>query len=176
MKTQTFVQLFTALTLAFGITTIVEKPSYAGSTTFYCGNSNGIPTTFARTEDGARLGVIRWVSNYGVSQQWTPEKRCQEVSRRFQINYDRGTLKYITTGYIKGVPVICASARQNAFCTNETLLFSLKPGSDPNATLRRLLDRRALANGNALDESGGNKSIYVDIDKYFKNAKSKPNR
>lgn len=176
MKIKTFVPLFTALTLAFGITTIVETPSYAGNTTFYCGKSNGIPITFARTEDGARLGVIRWVSNYGVSQQWTPERRCQEVSRRFQVNYDRGTLRYITTGYIRSVPVICASAQPYASCTNETLLFSLKPGSDPNATLRRLLDRRALANGNALDESGGKKSIYVDIDRYFKNAKPGLNR
>lgn len=174
MKLHNFISLFTGLAIAFGITAIAEQPSYAGNTTFYCEKNNGIPTTFARTEDGIKLGIIRWVSNYGASQQWTPEKRCYEVSRRFQVNYDRGTLKFITTGYIRGVPVICASNQPNASCTDDTLLFSLKPGTNPNGTLRRLLDRRALATGNAINESS--QQIYVNFEKYLKDTKTKFNR
>jgi Circadian oscillating protein COP23 len=176
MKIQSFVPLFTALTLAFGIVTLFEQPSYGQKKMFYCEKSNGIPTTFVRIEDGSRLDIIHWVSDYGLSQQWTPEKRCQEVSRRFQVSSDRGTLKFIKPGIVKGIPVICAPFRKEAPCTNENLLFTLKPGSNPESTFRRLIDRRALASGNALDESSGTKYIYVDIDKYFSNAKSGLNR
>ncbi|GAX42638.1 hypothetical protein NIES4075_36410 [Tolypothrix sp. NIES-4075] len=167
MKIQPFVQILTGLAIALGVTPSFNQPSYAIGIIFYCDQSNSTPTTFVRTEDGKKLPFIRWVGNYGSSQEWTPEKRCQEVSRRFQINYERGTFKHIITGAIRGVPVICAARSQSDRCTDRTLLFSLKPGTNPNDTLRKLLDRRALAAGNALDESGGNKRIYIDLDRYL---------
>ncbi|MFB2982042.1 hypothetical protein [Microseira sp. BLCC-F43] len=46
-------------------------------------------------------------------------------------------------------------------------LFTLKRGSNANATLRRLLDRQGLAAGNVLNESGGEDSMYVDVDEYL---------
>src|SRR5690348_15669534 len=86
------------------ITTIISQPSYARGTTFFCAKSKGIPITFARTQDGRKVPMIRWISQDYFSQQWPVERRCQEVSRRFQRSYDNGTLKYIKTGTLRGEP------------------------------------------------------------------------
>ncbi|WP_315790894.1 COP23 domain-containing protein [Fischerella sp. JS2] len=154
----------------FATTAILNQPSYAGDTTFYCGQSNGVPTTFVRTQNGKRLPVIRWVSQYFSSKGLTPQQRCQQVSDRFQRSYDNGTLRYIKAGTLNKQPVVCAVIQKNAACTDTTLLFTLKPGSNPDATLRQIMDRRALAAGNTTNQSGGDTSndpVNIDVEAYL---------
>jgi Circadian oscillating protein COP23 len=172
MKIKTFVLLATGLTVTFSVIALSQQASLAGNATFYCDNSSGTPTTFVSTEDGKRLPIIRWVSSYGLS----PDRRCAEVSQRFQSSYNNGNLRYIQAGSLRGLPVICAPIQKGAPCTDATLLFTLKPGSNPNAVFRRLLDRRALAAGNALDESGGKKPVYIDLFKYLNSTKPEANK
>ncbi|MDS9397841.1 COP23 domain-containing protein [Aphanizomenon flos-aquae NRERC-008] len=104
---------------------------------------------------------------------WTAQRRCDEVSRRFQRSNDNGTLKNITTGTLRGEPVVCAGTSQNTACTSNNLLFTLKRGVNPSATLRRLLDRRGLAAGNTLNESAGD-TINIDFQLYLDNATVEP--
>ncbi|HIK06836.1 MAG TPA: hypothetical protein IGS40_19445 [Trichormus sp. M33_DOE_039] len=164
MKLRLFCQGLTGLALAL-LTITVSQPSRADGTTFYCAKSKGIPITFARTQDGKKVPIIRWVSSNYFPPPWTAQRRCLEVSRRFQKNYDNGRLRRIKTGTLRGEPVVCAAMNQNSPCTDSTLLFTLKRGADPNAIVRRLFDRRALAAGNALNESASNsESSPVDID------------
>ena len=163
------VRVFSIATLTTFATTVIQnQPSDAESPTFYCGKSNGVPTTFVHTQDGKDLPVIRWVSKYFTGL--TLQQRCQQVSRRFQRSYDNGTLKYIKAGMLKGQPVVCATEQKNAACTDTTLLFTLKPGSDPNATARQLFDRRALASGNITNQSGADTSndpVNIDFEAYL---------
>ncbi|MBP5975273.1 hypothetical protein HW132_21685 [Brasilonema sp. CT11] len=163
------VRVFSLATLTtIATTTTLNQPSYAESPTFSCSKSNGVPTTFVHTQDGKDLPVIRWVSKYFTGL--TPQQRCQQVSRRFQRSYDNGTLKYIKPGMLKGQPVVCAVAEKNAACTDTTLLFTLKPGSDPDATARQLFDRRALAAGNTVNQNGGDTSndpVNIDFEAYL---------
>lgn len=163
------VRVFSIATLTtFATTATLNQPSYAESPTFDCGKSNGVPTTFVHTQDGKKLPVIRWVSKYFTGL--TPQQRCLRVSRRFQRSYDNGTLKYIKTGMYNRQPVVCAVAEKNAACTDTTLLFTLKPGSDPNAIVRQLFDRRALAAGNVTNQSGGDTSndpVNIDFEAYL---------
>jgi hypothetical protein len=165
------VRVFSIATLTtFATTVTLNQPSYAESPTFYCGKSNGVPTTFARTQDGKNLPVIRWFSKYFSGKGLTPEQRCLEVSRRFQRSYDNGTLRHIKADTYKGQPVMCAVAEKNAACTDTTLLFTLKPGSDPDATARQLFDRRALAAGNTVNQTGGDKRntrVNIDVEAYL---------
>ncbi|MBW4633338.1 MAG: COP23 domain-containing protein [Iphinoe sp. HA4291-MV1] len=165
------VRVFSIATLTtFATTTTLNQPSYAESTTFYCGKSNGVPTTIVRTQNGRELPVVRWVSNYFSDKGLTPQQRCLQVSRRFQRSYDHGTLKYIKTGIYNRQPVVCAVAEKNAACTDTTLLFTLKPGSNPDATVRQLFDRRALAAGNVTNQSGGDASndpVNIDFEAYL---------
>ncbi|WP_248277764.1 COP23 domain-containing protein [Brasilonema sp. UFV-L1] len=165
------VRVFSIATLTtLATTATLNQLTYAESPTFYCGKSNGVPTTFVRTQDGKNLPVIRWVSDYFSGTGLTPQQRCQQVSRRFQRSYDHDTLKHIKPGMLKGQPVVCAVAEKNAACTDTTLLFTLKPGSDPDATARQLFDRRALAAGNVTNQIGGdtsNDSVIIDFEAYL---------
>jgi Circadian oscillating protein COP23 len=154
-------------TLAIAAT--INQPSYAGGTIFKCEKRKGVPVTMAQTQDGRKVPMIQWSSQDYFPREWNSERRCYEVSRRFQRSYDNGKLRFIKTGTLKGEPVVCAAVNQSSPCTDSTLLFTLKRGSNPKATLRRLMNRRGLVAGNILNESGGD-SMNIDFDMYLNNA------
>lgn len=142
-----------------GLTSVLlAPPAQAAATSFSCGRSNGVPTTIARTDDGRSVPMIRWTSNAFDGSGWTPERRCQEVSQRFEGFRQQGRLAYITTGRINGLPVICTAASDGGAC--EGLLYTLKPGQDPTLALRRLFDVRFKARG-PLNETSGR--LYVSV-------------
>ncbi|WP_066383480.1 MULTISPECIES: COP23 domain-containing protein [unclassified Anabaena] len=177
MKQPLFSQVSRALTQTVTLASLTvlatiattNQPSYARGATFYCSKSQGVPVTFARTQDGRKVTIIRWTSNAYFPPPWTAQRRCVEVSKRFQRSNDKGTLKNITTGMLRGEPVVCAGTSQNSRCTDDNLLFTLKRGINPNATLRRLLDRRGLAAGNTLHESASD-TININFEDYINNA------
>lgn len=163
----------------FVSTTILNQPSFAGNATFRCdtGQFKGksVPTTFVFTQDRKKIPLIYWVSDFFPGLK--PQQRCQQVSYRFQRSYDNGTLRYIKTGILNRQPVVCATAERDAVCNKNNLLFTLKPGSDPDATARQLFDRRALASGNATNQSGGetsNDPVNIDIEAFLYFAPSQP--
>lgn len=155
--------LLTALVVSNSTTALFCQPSRAGNNNFFCATLNRQPVTLVRTPRG-NVPLVRWTSNNYFPPPWTAQKRCQEVGRRFQRNYDNGTLKYINTGILNGEPVVCAAVNKDDACTNRTLLFTLKRGSDADATLQRLMDRRGLASGYVLSETGPGS---VDVDRYL---------
>lgn len=131
-----------ALTLgaiAIGAVTAFNQPSYAQSTTFYCGVSrDGVPTTFANTRRGT-VAVIKWTSEHFSYSGYTPERRCQEVSSRFQRLHNSGQLRFVTAGYLNGQPAICAG-NSSPPCTDAKLLFTLKPGSNAAERIQRIFE------------------------------------
>ncbi len=149
---------------------LLNQPSYAGKAAFFCGKSKfqgrTVPATFARTQNGKQILMLRWVSDDSFPPPWTAQRRCDEVSRRFQRGYDNGSLKYLTTGIVNRESVVCTLANQGDACTSNNLLFTLKPGTKPSNVLARLLDRRGLAAGRVLNESGGDE-LTIDIDAYI---------
>jgi hypothetical protein len=147
------------------VTTTTHQPAYARGGSFYCGKSQGVPTTLARTRDGQRVVIVRWTSINYFGDKWSPQQRCQVVSQRFQRSNDNGTLKNITTGNLNGQSAVCTGNP----CTSRNLLFTLKKGTNEGKVLRRLLDRRGLARGNALSESADG-SINLDFETYLNNA------
>ncbi len=152
MRLRLFARVLAGVAKVFGITSltafatasILNQPSYAEDKSFYCDQINDVPVTFARTQEGRRMPVIYWGINSDFPPPWTPIRRCQEVSRRFQMNFDHGTLKFINAGRILRQPVVCGAIRKEDPCTDKTLLFTLKPNSDPKSVLITLLDRREL--------------------------------
>ena len=139
------------LTIALGAIATQIQPSYGGDK-FFCGYQNSQPVTFVRTSRG-NMPIISW-ANTSFPPPWTPIKRCQVVSARFERFYDNGTLKYIKAGWMGGQPVLCVAGYRGGRCLPNGLLVTLKSGVDPNLTLQRMLDRRALATGKPLDLSG----------------------
>lgn len=145
--------------------TLIKPPQ---SVTFICGVSrDGVPTTFAQETTNGGIpkskSVIRWVSDFGDKVNYTPQKRCEEVSNRLQDYSNQGLLNYITTGKENGLDTICVAKdkKRGGSCL---LLWTLKPGTNPKLVRHQLLsDHQGTG---PLEEKGSNDSdIYIDVNK-----------
>ncbi|MEH2323750.1 MAG: COP23 domain-containing protein [Nostoc sp.] len=152
---------------AFIITATSDQPSYAQSTNFSCDvNKDGVPTTYVLRKQGGKIPVISWISSE-FPPPWTPMQRCLEVSERLQKNYDNGTLKILKVGSFNKQTVLCAAMNTSDPCTNNTLLFTFKPGSKPEETLERILDPRGIEAGKILNQSGDDSAIAINLKLYL---------
>ena len=157
--------LTSALALVVSIIQISDARAGAAARGFVCGVSNGAPSTNAVKADGDQVPVIRWTSTTFEASGWSPERRCQEVSGRFDTYLKQGRLAFITTGRINGLPVICTAASNGGPC--DRLLYTLMPGQNATATLRDLYEIRVKARG-PLNETTSR--LYVSLDELIKNA------
>ena len=114
--------------------------------------------------------MIRWTSNAFDGAGWTPERRCQEVSQRFETYRQQSRLAYVTTGRINGLPVICTAASDGGPC--DGLLYTLKPSQDPTLALKRLFDVRYKARG-PLNETSTR--LYLSMDELLAAKTGEPN-
>jgi len=148
-------------------TAVTTQPASAGisARSFVCGSAAGTPATNVITADGREVPVIRWTSSTFNDAGWNQQRRCQEVSSRFNTFLKQGRLAYITTGRINGLPVICTAANSGGAC--DGLLYTLKPGQDATATLKKLLEIRVKARG-PLNET--NERLYVSLSELLNTA------
>jgi hypothetical protein len=165
--------MLTAAAVAIGATFTIQQPAQA-NTRFVCGMSSttGLPTTFAMTPRGP-VPVVRWYAEYFSASGYTPERRCQEVSSRFDNLSRQGQLGFITTGYVNGQPVVCAG--QGGGCNNSNLLFTLKSGADAAAAVQQLFDLRAGVGGPLYESSAEDGGITIDLNNFLSNAAVDPN-
>lgn len=131
---------------------LVPHPAGARTTSFLCTSIGGVPTTVAATSDGRSVPVIRWTSRAFDNAGWPPERRCRDVSARFDIYHREGRLKYLTTGRINDKPVICTTTSMGGGC--DRLLYTLKPDQSASATLQNLLDVRVKARAPLVESNG----------------------
>jgi hypothetical protein len=170
MKLKSLAGMLAGLALSLGATATFSEPSQANSNTYYCAQLNGIWNTFVNTPRG-RITLINWVKNY--SEDWTPQKRCLEVSQRFQKFLENGTLKYIRTGTVNRQPVICIANERGGACPDQNVLVTFKPGTDPEEVLIQLVDFRRSVSGQTIvlseDDSGfyADGEFYVDLAKFL---------
>lgn len=110
-----------------------EKALSSSNNKYHCINHNGTPTTVVDTDRG-RISLITWQSNYFSASGYTPQRRCQEVTGRFQTHSDKGNIRYITTGNLNGHTIICvAQKRGDTYsCQRDGLLITLE--LEDNAT------------------------------------------
>jgi len=134
---------------------------------FVCSTSAGAPATNVVTQSGQQVPLIRWTSAVFNDAGWTPERRCQEVSSRFNDYFRQGRLDFITTGRMNGLPVICTARSHGGAC--DGLLFTLKPGQNATKTLQDLFSVRTKARG-PLNET--NSRVYISIDELVSTAEA----
>lgn len=138
--------------------------------TYYCAQLNGGWNTFVNTPRG-RITLINWANKF--SEEWTPQKRCGAVSQRFQKFLDQGNLKFIRTGNINSLPVLCVANARGGDCPENNVLITLKPETDPEEVLVRLVDFRRSVSGQTLtlsaDDAGfyDDGEFYVDMEKFL---------
>jgi hypothetical protein len=156
-------------------------PAHAGDAQndakFICGTSQGAPATVALTSRGY-VPVVRWSSSFFNRSGFSPQARCKTVSNKFQQYYKNGMLNYLTASYQNRQPVVCVAASKGGPCAG--VLFTLKPTSNPMATLRQLMRVRVQA-GAVLNESTGGSlpanpgdERYLDMQEYLQTAAVEP--
>jgi hypothetical protein len=144
--------------------------------TFFCkdvydqASGKKIPATFAWIpERQGNITVVGWKSQYFAKKGWNAQKRCADITPKFQQAYDAGRLQYLTTGISSGYPVVCAIAKQEDACDSTSQLFTLKPHDQPDLVLQQLMDvLTGKASDMLLQSSDGR--IYVFIKEFFKKA------
>ena len=161
--------LLLGLTLGFSLS--IPQKTLAGTATFLCQkDSSGVPTTMVRNSSGT-FPVIRWVSDYFSGSGYTPQRRCEEVTARFNEYYQLGKLNFLTTGLRNGQNIVCVADRNQGPCYNQGstqgLLFTLKETSNPGVTLQQLIQVRNRAAG-PLNESTSR--VYIDMREYLQEA------
>jgi len=159
-----------ATLIVFFVGSAVLAPEAGAGTAargFTCGTAAGVPATNAVTSSGKQVPVIRWTSSTFNDAGWSQQRRCEEVSARFDTYLMQGRLTYITTGRMNGLPVICTAPSKGSGC--DGLLFTLKPGQDATATLKNLLEIRVKARG-PLNETTSR--LYVSLDELLSNAQA----
>lgn len=141
---------------------VANSPVYSQEPLFSCDTSGGVPATVVQSPKHGSVKIIEWkTTEFG--DKFSPEARCNAVSQKFQQYAMAGTLKYFTTGSVNRQPVICAVASKNAPCNSQSMLYTLKKGTNARTTLKQLLDLRSGSSNSALNETESR--IYVDFDK-----------
>jgi hypothetical protein len=162
MKPKSYFSLTGAFALTVATTLISSTPVRSQIPAFSCDTSGGVPSTVVQSPQHGTVKIIEWkTTEFG--DEFSPEARCSAVSQKFEQYAKAGTLKYFTTGSVNRQPVICAVASQNAPCNSESMLYTLKKGTDASQTLKQLLDVRSGATASALNETESR--IYIDFDK-----------
>ncbi len=122
---------------------------------FFCGqrqiNNQLIPATIVeRQPDQQFVIVIEWdPSSANFGEDWPAQRRCEEVSQRFQTLYDQDRLRLITIDQAawiseQAIYVVCSQPTYgpDVRCQQEDLLLTVGVQTDPNELLRRLFETR----------------------------------
>jgi Circadian oscillating protein COP23 len=88
--------------------------------------------------------MMKWNSSF-FGKEFTPAKRCSIVSERLQKFADQngGTFKglQLSSGSLRNQPVICITNDGQKSCTDENLLFTLKPenAKNPDSVIEKIM-------------------------------------
>lgn len=151
-------------------------------------NGQEMPATNVQsTQRSESLTVIYWNPENDFFGEWTPEKRCQAVSERFQDISNRDKLAFITADVAKWLPdsktnIVCSVKYKGARCEEEDLLFTLQPEDEPNEILNELIAFRrdasadkSLTRGNGEDAPSSfekGKRVFYNLAEELKNINS----
>lgn len=149
----TLASFLTAIAIALGATPMASQPSAAQSRQFFCGLSYNYPATMVR-HTRKSVPLIVWTENSWINDKWTPRKRCEALSDRFQDLNNKGELRVLKTGRVNGLPVICGLSSNLGSCNRSNVLLTLKGDQDPNLVLDQLLNTRGTVTGQPVYLSG----------------------
>jgi len=103
--------------------------------------------------------VIRWQAKDFNASAYSPQRRCSEVSSRFQTAYNHGSLDFITNGKIDGNPAICTARQVEGACAD--LLFTLRDQENPFPVLQQLNEVLQGENAAPLSEASKVRHVYI---------------
>lgn len=125
------------------------------ATVFSCIRADANWATVARRGPNVTPPMIRWTTTLG---NFTPEERCKIVSNRLtRAVAETGRLRglMLTYGRVNGSRVVCYVRATNEGCSDRNILFTLRPGDDPDQVLRRIVAFSIQASGAPVQQSSG---------------------
>ena len=132
-----------------GLSQVTSSESASDKYTFYCqdvfdkADGEKIPTTTVWNPQkyGKRnVPFIVWKSQYFEKSGWTSKQRCEKVTEKLNILYNKGSLEYFTHGRYKGYPVVCGVASDEETCNENNMLFTVRRELRPEDVVQRLND------------------------------------
>ena len=154
-------QAMAGIAAVFAVGHAEVRADASAASKFYCGSFEGAPSTMTTTKSGKQVPIITWKSSHFSGSGYTPQRRCEIVSQRFNTLHQRGQMNLLTTGRMNGLPVICAAAINPGPCVQDGLLYTLKPGQNATQTLKNLISIRTKASG-PLTETASR--LYISIE------------
>jgi hypothetical protein len=161
-----------AVTLATILIPNEPASSQQATTTFVCGTNQGSPATIVQTSQHGDVPIITWNSGFFEGSGFDNQTRCDLVSKKFQDFYNQGNLKYFTAGSANKQPIVCVVPSTDSPCNSDSQLFTLKPESNAEETLKQLFDIRKGASPEGLNENNNvsaNDRTYLSFEEVLQN-------
>lgn len=121
-------------------------------TRFNCELVNGEYTVMYYPESRPDQGYA-WAIPSELGGGWTPQKRCNAITDRFESYRDDGLLE-LTTGTENGYDTICVTTQVDP--TDCRLVLTVPPGQDPQLTRDLIFDNLLVA-----DDGGSTQGVYT---------------
>lgn len=137
---------------------IIDEPGSSGSvnrnedTRFTCELVNGEYTVMYYPESQPNEGYP-WAIPSELGGGWTPERRCNEITGRFE-SYRQDGLLELTTGMENGYDTICVTTQLDP--TDCRIVLTVPPGQDPQLTRDLIFDNLLIA-----DDGGATQGVYT---------------
>jgi hypothetical protein len=185
MKIESWIPItLSAISLSFVSVPFIANSSQANTVdrptdriNFYCGEisdketGDKIPATVAWVpQRQANIPIVAWTSNNVAA--WSPEKRCQSVSAKFEAFYQDGRLNYLTNGEVAGYPIICALLDKQQQCSSENQLFQVRAGTNPEDVvvgLKEILAGKSSESTSQIYQSSGAR-VLISVSEFLQQA------
>lgn len=143
---------------------IIDSPNSPGSvpappantrtseTRFTCELVNGEYTVMYYPESQPNQGNP-WAIPSQLGGGWTPQKRCDAITARFE-SYRQDGLLELTTGEENGYDTICVTTQLDP--TDCRIVLTVPPGQDPQLTRDLIFDNLLVA-----DDGGSTQGVYT---------------
>ncbi len=123
-----------------------------GDTRFTCELVNGEYTVMYYPESQPNQGNP-WAIPSQLGGGWTPQKRCNAITARFE-SYRQDGLLELTTGSENGYDTICVTTQLDP--TDCRIVLTVPPGQDPQLTRDLIFDNLLIA-----DDGGTTQGVYT---------------
>ena len=121
-------------------------------TRFTCELVNGEYTVMYYPESQPNEGYP-WAIPSELGGGWTPQKRCDAITARFE-SYRQDGLLELTTGEENGYDTICVTTQVDP--TDCRIVLTVPPGQDPKLTRDLIFDNLLVA-----DDGGSTQGVYT---------------
>ena len=106
---------------------------------FSCQTANGQPTVMYNPQSQPGK-YYAWATPTSLGGGWTPERRCNEISRRLEFYRPDGLLE-LQTGVENGYNTICVTTEAMSSCR---IVLTVPPGQNPVAIRDRIFNNLSL--------------------------------